>query len=126
MPWDLPGDGRVPWKAREGIPELVDRGEDVVRRSGVHAQMQVEDVHRLEVGDLEEERLLTHCVHRLYGNGVVPRRVGMAGGELAGAVSRAVAVVPGLGEVARPLPGDRGVERQRERHADPVLVRVEL
>ena len=47
--------GSVPGEAGEGRRELVDRGEQILRRAGIDAQMEMELVHRLDLGDLEEE-----------------------------------------------------------------------
>ena len=78
------------------------------RLAVVDLQVQVELVDGLEVGHFQEERpAVVEDVAERIARGSWPGDAGVARGELGRAVGRAVAVVPGLGEVALGLLGHR-------------------
>ena len=87
----------------------------------VRAQVQVELIDGLKVGDLEEERpAVGQDVGRADRQRVVAGLAGVPGRELGRAVARAVAVVPRLGEMAvRPARRSRGRAAARTSASTP-------
>ena len=98
-------DGPISGKPGEWRAELVDGGERSAARPASTSQVKMKLIHRLDLGDLQEERpAVGQHVGRPDRERVVARHARVPRATARASRTAAVPVIPGLGEMAaRPL-----------------------
>src|SRR4051812_29290462 len=79
----------------------------------------------LQFGDFEKEGAVIESVDGGDGPMIVAGRTGMTRRELQRAVARAVAIVPGVGEMVLRIVRNRRINRLRERDTNAVFMNME-